>query len=513
MSLFNQLLTRWVFRTLTSTMSRSAKRAKVADTCSTGHRNFNATTTGATFEQVKRNMATDSSRQREVEMSNFRAPDVIAKKRDGQALSKEEIQYFVKGVVSKEFQDSQIGAMLMAIFLNGMNRDETITLTRAMRDSGSTLSFPAEWAGLIVDKHSTGGVGDKISLPLAPALAACGLKVPMISGRGLGHTGGTLDKLESIPNFTVDCTTGEMGDILEKVGCCIVGQTADIVPADRIMYGIRDVTGTVASLPLITASIVSKKASEGLSALVLDVKYGKAAFMETLDKARDLAQSMVSASEGLGMKTVALLTRMDNPIGLTIGNGLEVWESLLCLQGEGPQDLKELVCQLGGHLLARVGTAATASEGAEKIAEKLSNGEALQKFCDMMVAQGVKQETAEALCCPDTDIFTILPRAQHVQDLCCQTSGFIQSIDALELARVSAELGAGRSKAGEAVDPAVGLQLLKTVGSKVTKGDVWVKVHHQGDCVSANHITRLQKSLLIGGESVEVGSRVAEVIP
>eukprot|EP00058_Branchiostoma_floridae_P009451 XP_002594939.1 hypothetical protein BRAFLDRAFT_244533 [Branchiostoma floridae] len=455
-------------------------------------------------------------------MSKFRAPDVIAKKRDGQVLTTGEIQYFVKGVVEKEFQDSQIGAMLMAIFLNGMNRDETTTLTRAMRDSGSTLSFPAEWAGLVVDKHSTGGVGDKISLPLAPALAACGLKVPMISGRGLGHTGGTLDKLESIPNFSVDCTTGEMGDILGKVqysynvvlivGCCIVGQTADIVPADKIMYGIRDVTGTVESLPLITASIVSKKASEGLSALVLDVKYGQAAFMKTLDKARDLAHSMVSASEGLGVKTVALLTRMDNPIGLTIGNGLEVWESLLCLQGEGPQDLKELVCQLGGHLLARVGTAATAAEGAERIAEKLRNGKALQKFCDMMVAQGVKQETAEALCCPGTDVFTILPRAQHVEDLCCQSSGFIQSIDALELARVSAELGAGRSKAGEAVNHAVGLQLLKTVGAKVTKGDVWVKVHHQGDCVSPNHITRLQNSLLVGGESVEVGSRVTEVI-
>ncbi|KAK9400315.1 thymidine phosphorylase [Crotalus adamanteus] len=269
-------------------------------------------------------------------------PEIIRKKRDGQTLQPDEIRYFVQTLGSGRSREGQIGAMLMAIRLRGMDPCETLMLTREMAASGTTLEWPAQWRGLLVDKHSTGGVGDKVSLPLAPALAACGCKVPMISGRGLGHTGGTLDKLESVPGFCVSQSPEQMREILEKAGCCIVEQSQHLVPADKVLYALRDVTATVDSLPLIISSILSKKMVEKLSALVLDVKFGSAALYHTLEGAEQLAQSLVSVGNHLGTKTAAILSRMDEPIGCRVGNSLEVLEALQCLEGGGPGDLREL---------------------------------------------------------------------------------------------------------------------------------------------------------------------------
>ncbi|NXF14042.1 TYPH phosphorylase, partial [Smithornis capensis] len=298
-------------------------------------------------------------------------PTLIRKKRDGERLEDAEIRSFVRGVTEGTAQQGQIGAMLMAIRLQGMDAGETLALTQAMAVSGRVLAWPPAWHGLVVDKHSTGGVGDKVSLALAPALAACGCKVrgtpeggragrlrvpaptcahpqvPMISGRGLGHTGGTLDKLEAIPGFRVSQSPEEMCSILERVGCCIVGQSEELVPADRVLYGLRDVTATVDSVPLITASILSKKAAEQLSALVLDVKFGGAALFPTQESARELARSLVEVGTHLGIRTVAVLSRMDQPLGRAVGNALEVLECLECLDGGGPPDLRQLVTTLG----------------------------------------------------------------------------------------------------------------------------------------------------------------------
>ncbi|KAI3366454.1 hypothetical protein L3Q82_000470 [Scortum barcoo] len=283
------------------------------------------------------------------EADTMSIPDLINKKKNGVALSEEEVKTFIRAVTNKTIQDCQIGAMLMAIWQKGMidNEIEIEYLTREMMSSGEIMSWPKEWAGLVVDKHSTGGVGDKVSLVLAPALAACGCKVPMISGRGLAHTGGTLDKLESIPGFNISQSAAQIREILGSVGCCIVGQTESLVPADRILYALRDVTSTVDSPPLIAGSIISKKGAESLSALVLDVKFGRAALYKDLQSAKDLAQLLVKVGNALGIRTGAALSRMDGVIGRCVGNSLEVMESLETLKGRGPDDLMELVTTLG----------------------------------------------------------------------------------------------------------------------------------------------------------------------
>ncbi|CAI9582632.1 unnamed protein product [Staurois parvus] len=306
----------------------------------------------------------------------------------------------------------------MAIRLCGMNSEETMTLTKEMVASGCVLTWPEEWRGLLVDKHSTGGVGDKVSLPLAPALAACGCKVPMISGRGLGHTGGTLDKLESVPGFSSRHSPEQMLEILHSVGCCIVGQSENLVPADKILYEMRDVTATVDSLPLITASVMSKKVAESLSALILDVKFGEAAQSPTIEDARRLAHSLVSVGVSLGIPTIALITNMDNPIGHCVGNSLEVIEALKCLEGKGPEDLRELVTRTGGYLLWLCGQAVSDSQGAEKIAKVLDDGSALQCFRKMMEAQGVQPDIARSL-----NSNSNLGNASHIEELIVQTTG------------------------------------------------------------------------------------------
>ncbi|XP_041059059.1 thymidine phosphorylase [Carcharodon carcharias] len=432
---------------------------------------------------------------------------MIQKKRDKQALNAEEIRYFVQGVTKQTIQDCQIGAMLMAIRLQGMTQEETVNLTKEMKVSGVTLQWPKEWLGLVVDKHSTGGVGDKVSLILAPALAACGCKVPMISGRGLGHTGGTLDKMESIPGFNVEQSPGKMKDILSKVGCCIVGQTAKLVPADKKLYAIRDMTSTVDSLPLIAASIMSKKGAESLTALMLDVKFGEGALFKEINSAKELAQYLVDIGNDLGVQTAAALSRMDSPIGRCVGNSLEVIESIECLNGRGPKDLEELVICLGSHLLNMCKKAESLEAGEKAIKDVLKNGCALDKFQAMLVAQGVTTDLAKDLC----QGMRVLERAVKQEELKAQAGGVVQAIHSLPVAKVLHELGAGRDQLDHSINWSVGIELLKTVGDKINKGDPWIRVHFENPSLSEGQKIRLQQSLVIG-EEVQEGPLVIEII-
>ncbi|XP_071590419.1 thymidine phosphorylase isoform X2 [Heliangelus exortis] len=408
-------------------------------------------------------------------------PELIRKKRDGERLEEPEIQSFICGVTRGTAQEGQIGAMLMAIRLRGMDAGETLALTRAMGGSGRTLAWPPAWGGRLVDKHSTGGVGDKVSLALAPALAACGCKVPMISGRGLGHTGGTLDKLEAIPGFRVQQSPEEMLSILERVGCCIVGQSQELVPADRVLYGLRDVTATVDSPPLITASILSKKVAEGLSALVLDVKFGGAALCPTRESARELAQSLVAVGGSLGVRTSAVLSRMDSPLGRAVGPALEVLEALECLGGGGPPDLRDLVTALGGLLLWQCGLARGPQQGRELLGGSLDDGSALRTFEAMLGAQGVPPNTAHQLChgtLPQRQ--EILGRARVCEELVAPRGGWVQGVDALPLARVLHQLGAGRVRDRDPIDPRVGAEVLVVAGQRLEEGEPWLRLHHEG---------------------------------
>lgn len=455
----------------------------------------------------------------DTDIGKFRMPDLIRKKRDGkEELTRQEINWFISNVVQENgvCEDAQLGALLMAIYQNGMSPLETEHLTSAMMHSGDILQWPSSWKGKLVDKHSTGGVGDKISLALAPVLAACGMKVPMISGRGLGHTGGTLDKLESIPGYKVLFQQKEMVDILENVGCCIVGQSSNLVPADKKLYATRDVTSTVESLPLITGSIISKKAAESIDALILDVKFGKAAFMKTETDGRLLAKALVNASVGLGIKTRALLTNMENPIGYTIGNALEVAESLQCLQGHGPEDLMELVCHLGGHLLSLTDDNISPDDGISQIRTALNDGTAMQKFQELLVAQGVDATFAKNMCQNDMqdvdNVWGYLTKAEHVTDVKALEDGYVESIDAYELAVASQLLGAGRAVATDSVDHSVGLRLFVCHGSAVKKGDTWIRVYHKEEALSNTTISSLQQAIQIVNTEVTKTSRIIDVI-
>jgi thymidine phosphorylase len=428
--------------------------------------------------QGSKSTKTDSNNNTEdVAVTALRIPDLIMKKRSGQELDKDEIDFFVRAACdtsNNAMQESQLGAMLMAIYFRSMNYDEAYHLTRSMMNSGERFDW-SQFRGRVVDKHSTGGVGDKVSLPLAPALAACGLKVPMISGRGLGFTGGTLDKLESIAGFECNLPKARIEDLVNRVGCCIVSQTAELNPADRILYATRDVTCTVDCAPLIAGSIVSKKAIEDLDALVLDVKIGKAAFMKSNEEASVLADYMIQVCRRLGMKAGVFLTRHDNPLGFCIGNQLEIEETIECLHGNLGEDvdLTELVIKYGGYLLHRSNACSTMFEGSRMILEKLRNGEALEKFRQMLVGQGVSEHVATELCVNKNYALAFGgAKAKHVTAVKSGESGFIKSIDALELGLIASKLGAGRSKAGEAISYEVGFRLLKKPGDKIEKGKI-----------------------------------------
>jgi thymidine phosphorylase len=404
----------------------------------------------------------------------LRIPDLIMKKRSGLELDKDEVDFFIRAVCDTNnnmMQESQLGAMLMAIYFKSMSYDEAFHFTQSMMNSGARFDW-SKYRNRVVDKHSTGGVGDKVSLPLAPALAACGLKVPMISGRGLGFTGGTLDKLEAIDGFQCNLPKAKIEKLIETVGCCIVSQTLELNPADRILYATRDVTCTVDCAPLIAGSIVSKKAIEDLDALVLDVKIGKAAFMKSSEEATVLADYMIQICRRLGMKAGVFLTRHDNPLGFCIGNQLEIEETIECLHGNLGEDvdLIDLVVKYGGYLLHRSGTCSTMFEGSRMILEKLRNGEALEKFRQMLIGQGVSEHVATELCVNKNYALAFgNVKAKHVSGVRSSEAGFVKSIDALELGLIASKLGAGRSKAGDVISYEVGFRLLKKPGDKIEK--------------------------------------------
>ena len=402
----------------------------------------------------------------------FRAIDIIRKKRDAGELSREEIESLVSAYTRGDIPDYQVSAWLMAVVLRGMSRAETAALTDAMLRSGEILDL-SSLAARKVDKHSTGGVGDKTSLVLAPLAAAAGLAVPMISGRGLGHTGGTLDKLESIPGFNVNLSVGEFRRVLATCGCAMIGQTAEIAPADRKLYALRDVTGTVESPYLICASIMSKKLAEGIDALVLDVKTGSGAFMKNENDAAFLAELMVETGERMGKKVVALITDMDQPLGCMIGNALEVVEVVEILRGEGPEDLRQLCVELGGWMLHLGGVASTVEEGKKHSSELINSGKALEKFRQMVELQG-----GDAGVIDDPKK---LPQARHKLTVSSEKNGHITSLQCEQIGTACVILGGGRERKEDSVDPAVGIVLHKKVGDRVAAGETVATIHYNAE--------------------------------
>ncbi len=386
-------------------------------------------------------------------------PTLIERKREGGSLSDAEIHALITAFTSGEMPDYQMSALAMAIYFKGMTTAETAALTRAMLHSGTILHWPAG-APLRVDKHSTGGIGDKTSLIIAPLLAADGLWVPMISGRGLGITGGTLDKLESIPGFRTQLSEEEIYQVVGNLGCAMIGQTADICPADKKLYALRDVTGTVPSIPLITASILSKKLAEGLQRLVLDVKYGRAAFMKTQAEAQALAESMQETATAMGLSTYVRLNPMDEPTGCAAGNALEVTEAVSCLQGRGPADLETLVLDL---------STAVSDSPRERLRERLLSGEAWSIFQKMVTLQGGDASALEQM-----DKHHCAPVIYEVKS---QATGTLMGMDARQIGLAILGLGAGRAKASDAVDPAVGVDQMLKVGQAVRSGDALLRIH------------------------------------
>ncbi len=399
----------------------------------------------------------------------FRAIDVIRKKRDAVELSREEIESFVNAYTDGNIPDYQVSAWLMAVVLRGMSRPETAALTDSMLRSGEVLDL-SSLPQRKVDKHSTGGVGDKTSLVLAPLVAAAGIAVPMISGRGLGHTGGTLDKLEAIPGFNVNLPVPEFRRVLEVCGCAMIGQTAEIAPADRKLYALRDVTGTVESPYLICASIMSKKLAEGIDALVLDVKTGSGAFMKSEKDAVFLAELMVETGERMGKKVIALITDMDQPLGKMIGNSLEVVEVIDVLKGGGPQDLRDLCLELGGWMLQLGGAAKSVEEGKRQSAQLISSGKALEKFRQMVELQG-----GDAAVVDDVNR---LPQSKDTIEVKSASGGYVAAMQCEQIGTACVILGGGRERKEDLVDPAVGIILRKKVGDKVAAGEVLATIHY-----------------------------------
>jgi pyrimidine-nucleoside phosphorylase len=394
--------------------------------------------------------------------------ELIAKKRDGGALEEAEIQRIIASYLDGTLADYQLSALLMAVFFRGMTDAETVALTRAMLHSGDVLDLSSV-PGIKVDKHSTGGVGDKVSLCLAPLVAACGVPVPMVSGRGLGHTGGTLDKLEAIPGFRVDLSTDRFASLVRDVGVSMIGQTARIAPADKRIYALRDVTATVESIPLIVASILSKKLAEGIDGLVLDVKVGRGAFMKTEADARALATALVRVGTAAGKKVVALLTRMDDPLGLAIGNANETREAIDVLFGKGPADLVECTLALGSEMLRIGGVAASDAEARAKLADAITTGRAARVLERMIEGHGGDPRVVG-----DTSLLAMAPVVLEAR---AARSGFVGAIDALELGLSAVAMGAGRTRADQAVDHGVGIDLAKKPGDAVAAGEVLATLH------------------------------------
>ena len=402
-------------------------------------------------------------------MSEFVPQWIIERKRDGGEIPPESVAEFVARYSDGRLPDYQMAAFAMAVYFRGMSRAETLALTDAMRRSGDTLS----WDGLdrpTADKHSTGGIGDKASIPLAPLVAACGVAVPMISGRGLGITGGTLDKLEAIPGYDTRLSVERYRQVVSEVGCSIVGQTDRLAPADRKLYALRDVTGTVPSIPLITASILSKKLAEGAATLVFDVKCGAGAFMKTREEAAALAESLVSGARGAGRKAEAIVTAMDEPLGRAAGNALEIAESIAVLRGEGPADTRELVVRLAIPMLVLSGVAPDAAAARADLEKKLASGAALETFARMVAAHGGDARLAEA---PEK----VLAAAPVQVDVPAPRAGFVSKVDADGIGRAVLLLGGGRRAVTDAIDPAVGVSEMRKAGEKVGAGEPLARIH------------------------------------
>ncbi len=406
----------------------------------------------------------------------MRMYDIIMKKRNGHELSEKEIVFAVQGFTDGSIPDYQISALLMAIYFQGMNEKETLDLTMAMAHSGDLLDLSAI-TGIKVDKHSTGGVGDKTSLVVGPMVAALGVPVAKMSGRGLGHTGGTIDKLESISGFQTALDTKDFIENVNEINMAIVGQTANLAPADKKLYALRDVTATVDNLSLIASSIMSKKIASGADAIVLDVKTGSGAFMKTEKDAIDLAREMVKIGTGAGKDTIAIVSNMDQPLGNMVGNALEVKEAIETLDGNGPEDLTELSYVLGAYMLIAAGKADSLEEGMEKLRETIENKSALNKFREFIEAQGGDGAVVE-----NTEM---LPKASIIMDIISEEAGFIKRIDTSEIGMVSLILGGGRETKDSAIDLSVGIELKKKIGDRIEKDEVIATIY-------ANDLERLK---------------------
>ena len=412
----------------------------------------------------------------------MRMVDIITKKRDGGILTREEISFFVNGYVENKIPDYQTSALMMAILFKGMNKEEIVNLTDIMEHSGDTMDL-SKIKGIKVDKHSTGGVGDKTSIALGPMVAACGAKLAKMSGRGLGHTGGTLDKLESIPGMKVFIDEEQFFKQVNDIGIAIVGQTSKLVPADKKMYALRDVTGTVESLPLIASSIMSKKLASGSDCILLDVKFGNGAFMKTFEDAKKLALTMCEIGNALNRDTRAVLTDMSQPLGLAIGNALEVKEAIDTLNGHGPKDFEELCLQSGAIMLEQAKIVKNEEEGRQKLIEVIHNGKALEKLCEMVKYQGGDES------------YILHPEkfelAKHIIPIISNKDGYIKQIVALKIGESSMKLGGGRETFEDVIDMAAGIVLNKKVGDKVNVGDILCYAHtnkeNVGDILNEIH--------------------------
>ena len=432
----------------------------------------------------------------------MRMVDLISKKRHNIELTTAEIEWIINGYTNKEIPDYQMSALLMAIVFNDMTKAERLALTQAMVNSGDVVDLSAI-EGVKVDKHSTGGVGDKTSLILGPLVASMGVPVAKMSGRGLGHTGGTLDKLESISGMKIEIEMDQFIQQVNDIKLAIIGQTGNLAPADKYLYALRDVTGTVESIPLIASSIMSKKIAAGADAIVLDVKFGAGAFMKTLDDAKELATAMVEIGRDAGRETVAFLTDMNQPLGFAIGNALEVKEAIETLSGNGPKDLEELVLQLASHMVVLAKKAANTEQAYAQLKEKLQNGEALQKFKEFVAAQGGDTSQIEN---PE-----LLPTASSVIPVTATEAGHVEKIDALSIGIAAMKVGAGRATKEDTIDMGVGVVLNKKVGEAINQGDVLAYVHtNQADSQEA--IEYIKKAYEISSSSVCSPTLIYDII-
>lgn len=424
----------------------------------------------------------------------MRIYDIIQKKRDGKELTTDEINFFINGYTNNEIPDYQISALLMAIYLKKMNKRETVDLTNAVVNSGEIvdLSFIE---GIKVDKHSTGGVGDKTTLALGPMVAACGLPFAKMSGRGLGHTGGTLDKLESIKGLKTEFSKEEFISIVNKVKLCICSQTANITPADKKLYALRDVTATVDNISLIASSVMSKKIASGSNAIVLDVKVGSGAFMKDLESAFTLAKEMVDIGNSVGRNTVAIVSDMDEPLGYAVGNSIEVKEAIETLKGNGPEDFLELCLTLGSMLLFLGKKAENVEIGRKMLTEVINNGEAYNKLLEFVESQGGDVNYIKNI--------ELLPKASYIVELLSNNEGYIKSIDAEEVGKCALALGAGRETKESSIDLAAGIVLNKKVDDKVNKGDVLAYLHFNDESKAKDVSLKLKNAIKIGDKNIE----------